>query len=341
MHQRRFKPAAISRLIFARNTLVLAVAFLLVALLLLWASDSRAEEKALLNYKDGKLSVTLLPTKPEPSLLLKVESPALSSAEIFGIENPWRIVIDIPGVSTSKNSSSLLSTTLLKAVRIGRHENKMRIVLDVAGSGLPEHRWTVIPPLLELHISPNAQVVTPTITARPAPTLTAAPIATATMAPIPTATAAPAATATILPTLTSMPTSPPTFTLPPTTVATTVVPKPAKTAPAVAAARTLAGIIFGYRNGTPAVELILGQKMEYKLAKKGDKLYQLTISDCTLASEHLALPHYPPHDFAGFTYLAGGAKDGNIEISIGIDRGAVITSYAKDSSIILKAEVRQ
>ena len=98
-------------------------------------------------------------------------------------------------------------------------------------------------------------------------------------------------------------------------------------------------IVFGYDNtdSAPAAKIALTGRTEFKLSRKSDREYLLTISACKPAGDYLTLPQYPPRDFDGFTYLAAAGKNGAIEITVGVDRGTKLNAFAKDNELWLKA----
>ena len=56
------------------------------------------------------------------------------SAESFTLENPARLVIDLPGlVSEMEQASSRVGSPYAERVRIGQHADMVRVVID-AGS---------------------------------------------------------------------------------------------------------------------------------------------------------------------------------------------------------------
>ncbi len=66
-------------------------------------------------------------------LLLEVDGPA-SEHSTFWLENPKRYVIDVHGrQSAFAQASYELANPLIHRVRVGRHPDKVRFVLDVDG----------------------------------------------------------------------------------------------------------------------------------------------------------------------------------------------------------------
>ncbi len=75
---------------------------------------------------------------------LRIQLPAqLPSAEkvpeIFTLENPARVVIDVPIVGKLLTRDDALPSSMFSRVRIGEHPGKTRIVLDVRGATPPFH----------------------------------------------------------------------------------------------------------------------------------------------------------------------------------------------------------
>jgi type IV pilus assembly protein PilQ len=50
----------------------------------------------------------------------------------FAMENPTRLVVDLPGLSSDAAPRTSVETSLVSRIRVGQHEDKVRVVLDAA-----------------------------------------------------------------------------------------------------------------------------------------------------------------------------------------------------------------
>lgn len=61
------------------------------------------------------------------------------TANVFAIESPSRLVIDIPNIRSRKGKDISIKHPLFSGLRLGVHQNKTRIVLDILGNRIPEY----------------------------------------------------------------------------------------------------------------------------------------------------------------------------------------------------------
>jgi hypothetical protein len=106
--------------------------------------------------------------------------------------------------------------------------------------------------------------------------------------------------------------------------------------------RKLGNIIFDYLPplSVPVIRLIFSSPAEYRMSKKGESEYILTIPDCMLSGVETALPYFPPEDFTGFTFVqASDDKKGSCKVRIGSERGYRISPYIKEREIQIRLTV--
>lgn len=154
-------------------------------------------------------------------LLLKITVPEDAVVESFPLTDPARIVVDFKGLKI-KTSENLMppKNGVVKMIRLGAHADKLRVVLDIATSGVPQYEWRSGARQATLRIVESTQgsaapeAVTQPAQLSPAPANTEQkPAATAVVAatPTPAATPIPTVVATVAPT--KQPTqAPPTLT---------------------------------------------------------------------------------------------------------------------------------
>lgn len=165
--------------------------------------------------------------------------------------------------------------------------------------------------------------------AAPTPTASATPTLFPTLTLIPTHTASVAPTKTPSP----FPTIEPTVAKP--TVTKPTVTKPTALSQILPTDQALTDLVFAYnqRDRAPLIRLLFQRKPEFRLVKKDEKSYQISISDCSLKHDFLSLPQFPPHDFIGLTLVSPKTDRGGVEILVGVERGIRISALPKDNEI--------
>ncbi|MBX7138974.1 MAG: AMIN domain-containing protein [Oligoflexia bacterium] len=305
---------------------------------------------------------------------IKIRSSGLEKVEPFLIENPARLVIDIPGQKLHKNSETALSSShLLKAIRVGAHADKIRVVIDFKDAATPPYSSKATAGDLILTIgtpkaepAPSSQPIvtkhTPSSTVASSPTprsaasavaapkiieLKAVPTATGT-ARVPTAAPTSAHTsAPVPPTVTPQPvpsftpTSTPTPTVPPTHTATTLSERTATTN-SNPQGKSLLSINFDHvlTDQSAVVKFALTKPSEFRLAKQDDRSYLLTIPNCAVSGEFLKLPYFPPHDFLGLVMVQVSADGPDVKVLITVDRGIRIASVSKENELWVRPVTR-
>lgn len=86
----------------------------------------------------------------------------------------------------------------------------------------------------------------------------------------------------------------------------------------------------------PIVRLALSVKSPFTLARTGALSYTLTLSEASLAGPHLELPYFPPSDFSGLSVVQARGKNGQVEITIGVEGGVKLASVVKDKEIWIR-----
>jgi hypothetical protein len=292
--------------------------------------------------------------------------------DIFDLNNPSRLVIDLKHISIGKNAVfSIENDSLFKQVRIGRHADKTRLVFDLSGQSFPEYTWepinnSTINVFLKtsggtenLALSQQSQSDQKEITN--------------TSVDIPKA---------VVETQIQNPVQP----LPEAVEQAAIMDKKSIFKPVESqiientksgnlntqepelnkdlnqniepnqeltnlddqqdllekqdddSPQGLENIKFYYQKekNTPLVRFILIKKPEYRLKKESDKRYILTIPEAGIRWPHLELPQFPPRDFRGFTMVMPEKNGSDLNIAIGIERGSSISSFTKDNEIWLK-----
>lgn len=305
-------------------------------------------------------------------LVIDSASPQSRPPEVLVVENPTRLVVDVPGVPSKSASSVAVRDGTVKAIRIGVHPDKTRIVLDIAGSALPEHRVVgtgvvefsvagAVEPLSEAAETPEPKA-TPTAlpTALPKPSMepTARPTSTPTPQPSPSPKPTARETATATPTKAPIvaPDEEDPLDLPPLIDET---PKPdtsKEVEPTPPAGETeidpdipavshqpgtgavIQTIYYQTMNNTkvPAVAFEIEGMDTYSLNKKKPDLYELVIQNARLGGKHLSLPQFPPDTFRGFSVIVPREEDGNVFVKIYVEENVKLFPFIAKGQLWLK-----
>ncbi|MCO6431196.1 MAG: AMIN domain-containing protein [Deltaproteobacteria bacterium] len=97
--------------------------------------------------EDGVSTIEITENPLTNELSVTVTSPKITGSASFVVENPTRIVGDIEGMKSTRNrtikiDSGSLASARIRAVRVGAHDDKSRVVVDVIGSAIPRFTWS-------------------------------------------------------------------------------------------------------------------------------------------------------------------------------------------------------
>ena len=326
-------------------------------------------DENLLTFNEGGLSLSIK-SQPGGGISLHADCASMTSASAFSLSGPERVVIDLQGPKLKANKQlSLRKNALARSLRIGVHENHLRLVLDLQADAMPAlssrggqgsfdlelkgEGEIAAKPTIELPAShTGAPVSTQAAPADPSPTK--APTAQPSSTPKPKATAT--ATSTATPTKTPRPRASATVSAPPRATETAAPPAALPTEAPVtpeteaasvselppsgdSVAQVLKGITFDYISAaerTPVVRIVLTRQTPFRLIRKDDRGFELNIPECNITSPALGLPQFPPQDFAGFTFLDAKKQGDEVVIAVDVDRGIKIASLPHDNEIWLR-----
>lgn len=105
----------------------------------------------------------------------------------------------------------------------------------------------------------------------------------------------------------------------------------------------VAGISFSRSpdGTTPLVVISLagGRQVNpsFEMNKPMPDRYALWLPGFKLQSKRVALPQFPPADHVGFTLVQAEEREGGIMVTVGVDRGTRLASFASSSQIAIKA----
>lgn len=93
-------------------------------------------------------------------------------------------------------------------------------------------------------------------------------------------------------------------------------------------------------DGAPVVRLGLTERPAFSFQKADAKTYRLTVQNCSVGGTQLALPHYPPDDFIGFTIVEVRQAGSSTEVLIGVDPDFKIAPSTTENSIVIRSVPR-
>ncbi|MCB0358790.1 MAG: AMIN domain-containing protein, partial [Bdellovibrionales bacterium] len=67
-------------------------------------------------------------------------APVDALPEVFTLENPTRLVVDVPGYAARSSFRTTVNDSWVRLARVGVHPSKVRLVFDLAGSSVPVFR---------------------------------------------------------------------------------------------------------------------------------------------------------------------------------------------------------
>lgn len=116
-----------------------ACGWLLALALSFVITDSALSDERQLGSHEG-MEITLISTQPTDPSTVKFTIPKNSSPQIFKLDNPDRLVMDIPGLKLRNNKTLAMSANdPLKSVRIGVHPDRVRVVFDLKAGQIPDY----------------------------------------------------------------------------------------------------------------------------------------------------------------------------------------------------------
>jgi hypothetical protein len=191
-----------------------------------------------------------------------------------------------------------------------------QIILKIRESGAAAPAVTRHTPIAQLAEAPAA--VATALPPTPQAPRTSAPLPLIpTLAPTPAETETPAATQTAAATATAAPTH---------------------TATAVSEYHLL-DYRFEYveESRIPVLKLLLDKsRPQAQISKVDERTYVIEVANCGLVRPSLALPQYPPSDFAGFLMVSSIASAERLTITITVDSGTTLGTFVKGSEIWVK-----
>lgn len=317
--------------------------FFLQATLSLIILNTASAEKIL--NKDFNSFKLALENNPDSLLFMvsgKNSQPKV--VDLFELQNPNRIVLDVSNIKATSNSNYSIGKNLdVKKIRVGKHSQKVRFVLDIKDGNIPKFDvLTSVGNNLVVKLNKNiAMAKKPQNTIAkndPAPimqrNINSPQVMERNINPIQKMKKE--ETKVVSKSINTDSISTANESIQKKAKAKTEKNKPTK----LAGDQGLENIKFYFKKDkkTPLVRFMFVNKPKYTIKKKDEKKYLLTIENSRIRWPHLELPQFPPRDFRGFTMIMPSVKNGNLEIVIGVERGSKVVSFTKESEVWLKVE---
>lgn len=351
---------------------IACAAALVLALVLSASTQSYAEQKlasAVTLSSKERVSVVLDRQTVEDGtyVVLKIVVPQDVKIDAFMLPSPPRIVLDLTGASVKHSETfNAPENEVVKAIRLGSHPGKLRVVVDLLKAEAPKYDWKagkrqVILRMLEK----AAPVAAPPADAPQAAQPSAQPEAQPSEAPaekvveqatiqpkLPAADdeAAPvslgqtepqphdAASQPIAPAEEPQvsPTSAPLTEQPGSLGATAAAAPQASSPPAVQGDIKIVGYRFEYGDPgkTPILKVTLNSNgASAQISKVDSTTYKIVVPNSSLANEDLVLPQFPPADFVGFIMVMSDQLSGSVEITVSVEEGVALNTMVKGDEI--------
>ena len=325
------------------KVLVFVVSFFIINS---FSISALAEELSTFNISN--LNFNLIAENQNFKFLVKPNT-KLKTAELtantFVIKNPNRLVIDIPGFSTTAQKTITLNNSYLSSIRVGSHKNKIRAVVDIKSNKLPKFDIYADQAIQSLVISfsfddkmqeqnlakttkesPAFNIADKKITAEntrtettekksiqsgkaKTPSLGNSSIITMRgNEKVNSIEASPieAKQEELLQTLKDS-----------NSTMSTDLKKTNPTAIPTTEIATIKNILFQAERESGALVIEADKIGEYKITQKGKNLYELIISNSKLSGEHLTLPQFPPNNFKNFeVILTNQITENSVQVKI-------------------------
>lgn len=329
------------------------------------------EHLASISNQDFSVALSLVPSEQLPdapvesSYVLDIvpvaQYSARSAPNVFVIQDPIRLVIDVPGVRSNTAELRIVERETVQSIRVGVHPDKLRVVIDIASTNEPTFSFDVLPAsdnaparirvsftvsgsrinndtqATNIGNAHTLQVAQELLKQDPSQKEVARNngVTTATVPErneTQSATVADAANA--LKQLAQASKNKPADSNATTSVSTSPTSEDYVDGLAV-----VESIAFKGENGGESIVLAVSSKsIAHKLSRISADKYELVINNANLSSDRLLLPQFPPRDFKGVEMLSAHKIDSNVVMRIYVTDSAEISSVVKGKSLVLQVK---
>jgi hypothetical protein len=257
---------------------------------------------------------------------------AATKVTTFSLDNPPRLVVDIP-LGSAKAPSQLLRPLILpldepsccSSIRIAAHHDKIRVVFDLASASVPQFNAKALSDRV-VYIS-IAQPETVNTSTTQSPTHDSSPQIQAPLAVNALRILPPQANSTTAPTPSTAKTDP------------SAPPAPRAPQPLTPA---LTKIEFKGLGGGPLekphLKLQTSHRPHYQITKRASDHFVLRIKDCALSDTRLTLPYFPPQEVDGLNLVQSSLDGNDVVIEIKTKRNARVRSVPEERAILVFVE---
>ena len=308
----------------------LQAAFFLIA----FAAAADADYRFELGNKQNKITVLGI----KEGLRVQVQSTQAFSTEVFALEGPSRIVLDIYGLKLkSHQSPKIPRNKLIKGIRMALSAGKIRIVLDLKPVKIPEYSTSQQGNEFILSINEISDILK--LQKSEEPVATPAPVAETPVSAESVGSAVVTLEVPGVPVITPTPelVPSPVPTAPPAEPTLEVLPEPSVQAevPAADGALVLKGLVFD--NGVDvALRLQLSMESGFRLTREKD-FYLLTVNECGVSGRHLLLPHYAPEGFSGINVVKPDIEGQNLLVRLYVPRTVRLSAFRNGNEIWIRS----
>lgn len=284
---------------------------------------------------------------------------------VFSLNNPPRLVVDIPNFSVKRTKDISLRSTDLRQLRFGVHPDKLRLVVDLK-PGKREPGYRIEQPsghqavvVFGSSLPLVAQELDDASGNAPSQPVQRTPFIREGSKPLDDTVKKD--TDQILSELARASKTDPSK-LPPARVVTpstvpdkadetlvkrepddvdvTPAPNVIKKPDAAQGGAKVEGIIYAAAPGTPepAVQIQVRDLQNYSLQKKKKNIYELTLDNATLSGSHLSLPQFPPDTFEGLEVIIARQEEQNVVLKIYVAETTVLTPYRAQGQLWIKVK---
>jgi hypothetical protein len=294
------------------------------------------------------------------------------TANVFAIENPTRLVIDIPNHQAKGTRALAINNPVFTSLRIGQHPDKIRMVFDIKDSGQLNYNISsdAKRQALLIDVSFNErstddfnieqpQAEQPPASAKMIPAEEEPPVQSPKqpLAQENEWETPPPAAAKVKPQETAKPNEDLLFTPPPSTENKVPIESPEQAqesfkselalerndtstspTPITSATAKVNGIYYQSPkdSNVSAVQIDVDVHSTYSLTQRENNRFELVINNAALAGTHLTLPQFPPDTFTGFEVILARTQGQDVVVNIYVEDGVKLSPFIAKGKLWLK-----
>jgi len=286
---------------------------------------------------------------PEYRLLIKPKGGIESldkdlTANVFAVENPSRLVIDIPGFVASGPQTKAIANAVFSSIRLGVHQDKTRLVIDINDNQVPEYTVSSDADIGALVVgfsfSGNTSIVTEPMVEEPAASISLQEVEPV---KVPTPVVEPEVEI-------EQPKIPAVRMPEPVAVVPASVPLTEPKVPSVEDIPEIEqpqvsggiGVVKGVyyqaakNSKTSSIMVDVDGLNQYSLSQAGPGAYELTLRNTMLKGSHLSLPQFPPDTFKGFEVIVASQAGSDVVVKVYTDEKVKLSPFIAQGKLWLR-----